>query len=308
MVKDFSLSEKMVSFDRLADLSSLGIIFLFNTNKILALKQDESSKIPTFFIEVDSTEWKDEIIPQIEQLSTLDWKCIQFGEYLAKPVYILYFKNDVRFNSPENTELPNSNFNLKEYPIRFLIRLEPGFKLMIAGIAFHIYSWITTHRFCGKCGVKTIASPTEFALICPECTHVEFPSISPAVIIAITKEDKILLAHNKQFPNNFYSVIAGFVNPGENLEEAIAREVKEEIGISISNITYFESQPWPFPNSLMLAFNAEWVEGEITVDNKEIQDAKWFRCDEFPQLPSSISVARKLIDHFVSNNSSTKQK
>ncbi|WP_371802641.1 NAD(+) diphosphatase [Candidatus Lokiarchaeum ossiferum] len=308
MVKDFNLCSKMLSFEHLTALERTGTIFLFQNNNILALKQDNGSRIPLFFIKTNSKEWKNEIIPQIEQISHLNWKCIQFGEYLNEPVYMIYFSKETNFKIMEGSGSDNSNYYLKNYPIRYLIRLEPGFNLLIAGIAFHIYTWITNHKYCGVCGVKTIASPSEFALKCPDCSHVEYPLISPAVIIAITKGDKILLAHNNQFPPNLYSVVAGFVNPGETLEEAVAREVKEEIGITIKNITYFESQPWPFPNSLMLAFTAEWSEGEIKVDHNEIHDAKWFKCDEFPQLPSSISVARKLIDHFVSTQSSKPQK
>ena len=304
MVKDFIFSSKILSLDNLSNIESNSLVFLFQNNKILAANNENEQKFPSFFFETNSSFWKFKILPFIQKIDQSNWNGIEFGKYRSKPTYLIYFTN-CPINSSQNGEiLQNEIIFLQEYPIRALIRLDPGFNLLIAGIAYHVYTWISNHIFCGRCGNGFIYSHSEFALKCPSCNYTEYPHISPAVIIAIIKDNKILLAHNKQFPTDLYSLIAGFVDPGENLEEAISREVKEEIGISIRNISYFASQPWPFPNSLMLAFTADWAEGEISVDKKEIMDAQWFGLDNLPKLPSSISVARKLIDHFVQQFSS----
>ena len=120
--------------------------------------------------------------------------------------------------------------------------------------------------------------------------------------MAVVKEDRILLAHSQRFPAKLYSVLAGFVEPGETLEECVEREVHEEVGISVQDIRYFGSQPWPFPDSLMVAFTADYAGGEIEIDRSEIADAGWFSADQFPPIPPKISIARQLIDWFSGNN------
>lgn len=170
----------------------------------------------------------------------------------------------------------------------------------VAGRAYQIINWDRTHRFCGKCGAPNENKVDELAKECPGCGVISFPRISPAVIVAIVKEDKILLARNINFPTSFYSVIAGFVEPGETLEECVQREVKEEVGIEIKNIKYFGNQCWPFPDSLMIAFTAEYANGEIAVDNTEITHANWFSCCNLPaKIPNKKSIAGRLIEWFV---------
>jgi NAD+ diphosphatase len=144
--------------------------------------------------------------------------------------------------------------------------------------------------------------PEERAKQCTACSSRVYPRISPAVIVAITREDKLLLARASRFKTGMHSVIAGFVEPGETLEECVRREVSEEVGLEIKNIRYFSSQPWPFPDSLMIAFTAEYSSGEITVDNSEIVEANWYKADELPEIPGKASVARKLIDWFCENH------
>lgn len=168
----------------------------------------------------------------------------------------------------------------------------------VAGLANQLVYWSRSHRFCGKCGKPTQGKTDERAKICTACSQIYYPRLSPAIIVAVVKGDKILLAHSPRFPGKFYSVLAGFVEQGENLEECVKREVREEVGIEVRNIKYFGSQPWPYPDSLMIAFTAEYAGGEIGVDNKEIDDAGWFKKDEIPRIPPSISIARKLIDWF----------
>lgn len=169
----------------------------------------------------------------------------------------------------------------------------------IAGHASQIVYWDKMHQFCGKCGAPAKYASSERAKICSDCKAVYYPKISPAVIVAVRKGNKLLLARNKKRRLGFFSVLAGFVEPGETLEECVAREVWEETGIEIKNIKYFSSQPWPFPNNLMIGFTADYAGGEIKVDNYEIAEAAWFTPDNLPTIPGRISIARKLIDAFL---------
>ena len=169
----------------------------------------------------------------------------------------------------------------------------------IAGQANQLVDWNRNHQFCGKCGRPTEDGQDERAKVCPRCQLINYPRVSPAVIVAVVKEDKILLANNARFKSAYYSVLAGFVEPGENLEECVAREIKEEVGISVKNIRYFASQPWPFPNSLMVGFLADYAGGEIKTDKTEIRHAAWFSADNLPNIPPRITIARQLIDWFL---------
>ena len=169
----------------------------------------------------------------------------------------------------------------------------------IGGRAVQIINWARTHRYCGRCGTETQSAPTERAQVCPACGLTAFPRLSPAIIVRIRRGDQILLARNHRFPPGRFSILAGFVEPGETLEEAVVREVREEVGIQVRNIQYVSSQPWPFPNSLMLGFTAEYAEGELDVDGDELVEAHWFSPDDLPDLPPTISIARKMIDQFL---------
>jgi NAD+ diphosphatase len=165
--------------------------------------------------------------------------------------------------------------------------------------AFHIMQWRRESVYCGICGSRNIDAPDELARLCPVCGRREYPRISPAVIVLITNDqDEALLAHNKKFSGGVYSLIAGFNEAGENLETTVEREVREEVGIEIDSIHYEASQPWPFPNSLMLGFTARYTGGEIHPDGVEIEDARWFRRDALPKLPGPGSVSRYLINRW----------
>jgi len=148
------------------------------------------------------------------------------------------------------------------------------------------------------CGGRLEPSQFDNGKICPSCGAIFYPPVTPAIIVAVEREGKILLARNANFPPDRYSVIAGFVEPGESFEDAVRREVKEEVSVEVKNIRYFGSQPWPFPHTIMVGFTAQWASGEIKPDGKEILDARWFAPDELPDIPSGISISRKLIDHF----------
>ena len=170
---------------------------------------------------------------------------------------------------------------------------------ILAGRAVQILHWHKEHRFCGKCGSPMENRETELAKICRACSFVSFPRLSPAVIMSIVRKDHILLARSPHFSPGMYSTLAGFVEPGETLEEAVKREVREEVSIRIGNISYVASQPWPFPHSIMIGFSADYVDGEIEIDAHEIEDAQWFSVHDLPILPSKITIARLLIDNFI---------
>ncbi|MEW6186842.1 MAG: NAD(+) diphosphatase [Thermodesulfobacteriota bacterium] len=172
--------------------------------------------------------------------------------------------------------------------------------------AFHLLDWSQKTRFCKKCGSELIIQKTERAKKCPECGHQSFPRISPAVIVLIERGDECLLARSPRFQDGFYSVLAGFAEPGETLEATVRREILEETGIEVKDIRYFGSQPWPFPDSLMIGFTCQYASGEIKVDETEILDAHWFRYDQLPKIPGRISIARRLIDWFVSEHQTPK--
>jgi NAD+ diphosphatase len=170
---------------------------------------------------------------------------------------------------------------------------------MLAGRASQIIGWDKTHRFCGRCGSPTVELPGERAKKCPECGFISFPRISPAVITAVIKEDKILLAHARNYHGDVHSLIAGFLEPGETLEECVRREIMEEVGLKVKNIRYYGSQPWPFPNSMMVGFIAEYESGEICVDGNEIEKAGWFDANHLPELPGKISIAYDIIQWYI---------
>jgi len=166
----------------------------------------------------------------------------------------------------------------------------------LAGRAVQLVEWERTHRYCGRCATATEASPGERARRCPECGLLAFPRLAPAVITLVARDREALLAQGVNFGIPMYSCIAGFVEPGETLEEAVAREVREEVGVEVADIRYQGSQPWPFPHSLMLGFQARWVSGDIRIDPVEIADAAWFAADDLPMIPPGVSIARRLID------------
>ncbi|MDR3161222.1 MAG: NAD(+) diphosphatase [Spirochaetaceae bacterium] len=162
--------------------------------------------------------------------------------------------------------------------------------------AFHITQWRRESAFCGSCGSPNGEAAGELARCCPSCGRIEYPRISPAVIVLIQRDDgRALLAHNRRFVSGVYSLIAGFTEAGESLEAAVAREIREEVGLEVRDTCYVTSQPWPFPNSLMLGFKTRYAAGAIRVDGEEIEDARWFSRDDLPDLPGAGSVSRYLI-------------
>jgi NAD+ diphosphatase len=168
-----------------------------------------------------------------------------------------------------------------------------------SGIAFQMMSLYAKNKYCGVCGNPMTDHECDRARFCTACGNTVYPALSSAVIVAIEKDGMLLMGHNVNFPKNRYSILAGFVEPGETLEDALSREVYEESRISVKNIRYFGSQPWPFPNSMMFGFQADWESGEPTPDEGELSDVRWFTPSDLPDLPPSVSIARKLIDNWL---------
>ncbi len=162
--------------------------------------------------------------------------------------------------------------------------------------AYHWISWDRQSKYCGRCGSLLESAFNVTEKKCPSCNLSIFPKFSPAVMVLIYREKEILLARSPHFREGMYSVIAGFIDIGETAEQAAHREVMEELGLKIVDLEYFSSQPWPFPDSLMIAFKAKAINGDIKIDPNEIEDAGWFSIDELPTLPIKLSIARQLID------------
>ncbi|WP_018152437.1 NAD(+) diphosphatase [Leeia oryzae] len=166
----------------------------------------------------------------------------------------------------------------------------------VAARALQILEWDRNHRFCGRCGTPTHIKPGERARECPSCGQLAYPRISPAMMVLITRGRELLLARGPHFPPGVYSALAGFVEPGEAVEQTIHREAMEEVGVKITNLRYVSSQCWPFPHSLMLAFEADYESGELAPDGIEIEDAGWFDIDALPTQPFKYSIANQLIN------------
>jgi NAD+ diphosphatase len=166
----------------------------------------------------------------------------------------------------------------------------------MAGRAVQLVQFDRTHRFCGRCGAATVRLEAEHARRCEACALVAHPRLSPAVIVLVERGDELLLARGSRHPAGTFSALAGFVEPGETLEEAAVREVREEVGIDIHDLHYVSSQPWPFPHSLMVGFRATWAGGELRADGTEILEAGWFTRGTLPNIPPPPTIARKLID------------
>ncbi|NJN30649.1 MAG: NAD(+) diphosphatase [Synechococcales cyanobacterium RM1_1_8] len=184
-------------------------------------------------------------------------------------------------------------------PLRSLFGSLDGELFAIAGRAIQLIAWDRNHQFCGHCATPMVQSPKQRTKRCPSCGLRNYPQLSPAVIMLIYRGEELLLARAPRFRAGLYSVLAGFVEAGESLEETVARETEEEVGVTVKNIRYFGSQPWPFPNSLMIGFTAEYDSGEIVMQPGEIEAAAWFTKDRLPPVPGPLSIARQLIDAFV---------
>ena len=163
--------------------------------------------------------------------------------------------------------------------------------------------WRVTNRFCGKCGAEMLPheNPQEHALVCPKCAYAAYPKICPAVIVLVMRGNKILLQRNTHYKLRNWTLVAGFVDAGENFEDAVRREVREEASIEVKDLRYFGSQSWPFPSNIMVAFRAEYASGELKPDGEEVVESGWFDKEHLPEIPLKGSIARAMIDAWIEN-------
>jgi len=261
-----------------ADRSSLAFWFAFLDTKLLVHLEASSVRLP--------------ILAHFEEMGLTVLRQNYLGVLDDRPCYAVELG--------EGT-LPPAGMSFEG--LRQLYgRLEENL-FWVAARAVQIAEWDRTHQFCGQCGTPLKTRVTERAKECPQCGLLHFPRLSPAIIVLVQRGQELLLARSRHFLPGMYSVLAGFVEPGESLEEAVAREVKEEVGLTIKDIRYFGSQNWPFPHSLMIGFTATYAGGEISPNDDEIEAAGWFTADTLPPIPGKISIARKLIDWFMSKQS-----
>lgn len=247
--------------------------FLFNSSELLVELNNQQVKIP--------------FTNNLEELKIIPLRFQYLGTFKGHPCYS---------GELSSGEVPEGMV-LKD--LRSLYEVIDEDLYLLAGRASQIVNWDRNHQFCGQCGAATITKEDEMAKLCPECGFTSFTRLSPAVITAIIRDGKLLMALHTRTPGNMYGLIAGFVEPGETLTEAVQRETMEEVGLKVKNIQFFGSQPWPYPNSLMIGFTADYDSGEIEVDGKEIIDAQWFGADEIPTAPSQISIAGELIQWYL---------
>ncbi len=201
---------------------------------------------------------------------------------------------------------------LSAHGLRGLYGRIPEEQFWLVGRASQIIDWDRNHVYCSRCGTKNKIQANERSKKCPSCALITYPRIAPAIIVRVTREtehgSEILLARGPRHPRGFYSVLAGFVEPGETLEMCVQREVQEEVGITLRDIRYFGSQPWPFPNSLMLGFTAVYAGGELVLEEAEIEDAQWYTADNLPRIPPPLSISYDLIMDWVENKTTQKTK
>jgi NAD+ diphosphatase len=298
MVDDFRLSEVITSFSSLESIKEDGFLFIICQDLYFIHINQNSNSFPPYVQEIKhNMNNSKELFSDLNELDK-NWLILHYAFYHNQPCYLLYSENPSLINPESVREELKAKYSFA--PLRTFFYSNPDPLLIIAGLANQIYHWNIEHKYCGRCATPFEYHRQEFAKMCPKCGNIQFPQISPAIIVSIEKEGKILLAHNKRFGGKFFSILAGFVSVGETLEETIMREVYEEVGIRVKNIRYIGSQPWPFPNSLMIGFQAEWESGEIKCDDIEINSADWFSIEDLEkvELPSNVSISRHLIDLF----------
>lgn len=270
--------KKKINSNRLDLSNSLEkcLYFIFKNDEILLVKNIDSFNIP-LFIELDLKSLNLEV-EQKEYIGVYkNIHCIAIQVHLnsliALPTQFIFQPIRQAHETLKNNEL-----------FLFVVR------------AKQILYWDKSTQYCGYCGYKTIHSIKEPAKECSNCNELFFSRISPVILVLIWRNNEILLARSANFLPGIYGILAGYVEPGETVENAVIRETKEEVGINIKNLRYCGSQPWPFPSNLMLGFTAEYLDGEIQIDNTELEDAQWFSIRQLPPLPKPISLSRQIID------------
>lgn len=256
------------------DIDAASFFLIFYRDKLLVKKNEDNFEFVRFS----------------DILTTVDCMKLEIIHFLGVKNGFNYYS----FLAQNSFEIKNAGFEFCD--LRTLMSFFNAGQFRLACFASQIIYWDKTTKFCGECGSQTGYSSTERAKTCAKCSVSLYPVITPAIVVAVMNKGKILLAHNKKFAGGIYSLIAGFVDPGESLEECVQREVMEETGIAAKSIKYFKSQSWPFPSSLMIGFTAEYKSGEIKPDGVEITHAAWFGREDLPPLPRYGSLSRKIID------------
>jgi len=230
-------------------------------------------------------------LPRFEDLEEDD-------EDIYEKSYYVNAVDDEEFYLVDDMQVPEFGGFYME-GMQVLRKFSPQYQAFAAISASQVYRWMKSRKYCGYCGTVTEKSNTERALICPKCKNIEYPKISPAIIVAIRDGNRLLLTKNAKGTYKFYALVAGFVEVGESLEDAVRREVMEEVGLKVKNIQSYKSQPWSFSDSLMLAFIAD-LDGDdkITIQEEELSEARWFEREDVPVLPYHISVGHELIQKF----------
>lgn len=258
------------TFSTVAAIDAESFVFFFRQNELLLKHTDRGLEFP-----------------RKKDLSEVSSDFVFLFTLNNTPCYLVW---DCKF-------LEKSNFSFHE--IKFRNPFQQREIDWASGVALQLKNWYKQNKFCGKCGAATVRKKDERAVLCPSCENTLYPSISPAIIVAILCNDKILLARGARFPEGFFSLVAGYVDVGESLEEAVAREVREEVGLEIKNIKYVCSEPWPFSGSMMIGFVAEAIENQtIKIDNKEIVEANWFGHNNLPNHPPTRSISGEIIEKF----------
>ena len=254
--------------------SEMAYYFAFNGNDIL---WSGNSNLPH---PIPQSEWR--------QSSLADYPGYYFGSYRGLPCFAIQCDD-------KNIILPGYTWIGMR---RVLIEMDE-ILFAIAGRGKQILEFNRTHKYCGRCGKQTSQHGKESALYCSHCDHYYYPRVSPCIIVLVTRGEELLLARSSRFPNGMFSTLAGFVEPGETIEQAVHREVEEEVGVKIGNLRYYSSQAWPFPHQLMIGFHAEHHSGEIIIDDDEIVDAQWWHYTDLPHTPPPAALSGKLIQSYI---------
>jgi NAD+ diphosphatase len=215
--------------------------------------------------------------------------------------YVIGYSGNIAVTAVELKLVQEASDLLQLVPLFQCLMQYSALEFSIIGRASQILQWSADHRFCGRCGNSTQIHAKDMARFCEACGHQSFPRLSPCIIVLIHDGDRVLLARGNQFPEGMFSTLAGFVEPGETLEQAVAREVFEEVGVQVADVRYVESQDWPFPHQLMVGFWARFDGGDIVVDQNEITEAAWWPVNALPKIPPQQSISARLIRRYVTS-------
>lgn len=263
-------------FQKHTDAAAVARWCVFVDGRVLVAGGEASPRLPA----AEEFGAAEELPSEPLSLGTLDGVPVLAGELATAP------------GLPELTTLD----------LRAALASLPAAEASLAGYAAQILYWDRTTRYCPVCGAPTKHGDTERVKLCDRCGHTQYPKVSPAIIVLVVRPGQMLLTRQASWPAGRYSLVAGFVEPGETLEHCVRREVDEETGVALGRIRYLGSQPWPFPHQLMVGFVAEWRAGDIVVDTSELEHADWFDLDKLPEFPPSISISRMILDWYLRSN------